>query len=414
MTPNNSFKAKLKLKLWIAYRLLFSKSFLHGSPALLAFMGLILGVAALVASMAVMSGFEETLKKSLTDVTGHVQVVRRGKLVEEWGVFSKKLKSLDPEIESMVRFGYAEAVLASEGKVSGILFQGVDSAELSNVLHLENRIKSGVLKLDSENVIIGLGLAKKFQLKVADSVYVVVPVATPFEKSGFRRQAKKFTVSGILDFGKNEWNERLIVGDLKALQDLTEIGDRYTGAFLKLKSRDSSGLVSANLTQKLGSQFSVMDWYDVNRNLFEAVKIERMVIFFVVLIIVLVAVFNISSTLYVFIRQRYSDIAILKTLGLSSADVRRLFIGQGLLVGLTGTVIGYILGFLLCLGFMFLQNHYSLISGSVYKVDSIDVQIRAVDLLLIGASTLFLCFLATLAPAIRGSRLEVIEGLKNG
>lgn len=414
MKLDQTAKAKLKLKLWVAFRLLFSKSFLQGSPAILAFSGLILGVAALVAAMAVMSGFEETLKRSLTDVTGHVQVVRRGRVVDEWGAFAKKLKTLDPQIESMVRFGYAEAVLASEGKVSGILFQGVDHVDLTQVLHLENRVKSGALKLDTENVVIGLGLAKKFKLDVNSSVYIVVPVATPFEKSGFRRQAKKFNVSGVLDFGKNEWNERLIVGDLKALQDLTEIGDRYTGAFIKLKDRDSSGLVSANLAQKLGPQFSVMDWYEVNRNLFEAVKIERMVIFFVVLVIVIVAVFNISSTLYVFIRQRYSDIAILKTLGLSAADVRKLFIGQGLLVGVVGTALGFILGFGLCLGFVFLQHHFSLISGSVYKVDSIDIQIRFIDLILIAMSTLILCFIATLSPAVKGSRLEVIEGLKNG
>ena len=414
MKINESVKAKLKLKLWIAYRLLFSKSFLQGSPSLLAFLGLILGVAALVASMAVMSGFEETLKTSLTDVTGHIQVVRRGRVVEDWSTFSKKLKALEPQIESMMRFGYAEAVLANSGQVSGILFQGVESAEMNRVLHLSNRIKQGVLQLDAEHVVIGLGLAKKFNLKVSDSVYVVVPLATPFEKSGFRRQAKPFKVSGIIDFGKNEWNERLILGDLKSLQDLTEIGDRYTGAFLKLKDRDTSGIAALNLSQKLGAQFAVMDWYDINRNLFDAVKIERMVIFFVVLIIVLVAVFNISSTLYVFIRQRYSDIAILKTLGLSSADVRKLFIGQGLLVGLVGTILGYIVGFILCIAFMYLQNHYSLISGAVYKIDKINVQIRVIDLLSIGLATMTLCFLATLSPAIRGSRLEVIEGLKNG
>jgi len=405
---------KLKLKLWVAYRLLASKSFLQGSPALLALTGLVLGVAALVASMAVMSGFEETLKKSLTDVTGHIQVVRHGRFAEEWQSFQKKLKSLDPEIESMVRFGYVEAVLASEGKVAGVLLQGVDGPELNQVLHLENRVKSGALKLNADNVVIGLGLAKKFQLQVGQTAYVVVPVATPFEKSGFRRQAKKFNVAGIVDFGKNEWNERLIVGDLKALQDLTEIGDRYTGAFLKLKKRDRSGIVAANLAQKLGPQFSVMDWYEVNRNLFEAVKIERAVIFFVVLIIVIVAVFNISSTLYVFIRQRYSDISILKTLGVSAADVRQIFIGQGLLVGVVGVALGFILGFILCFGFMILQHYYSVISGSVYKIDSIDVQIRFIDLFAIAASTLFLCFLETLAPALRGSRLGVIEGLKNG
>ncbi|OFZ31258.1 MAG: lipoprotein-releasing protein [Bdellovibrionales bacterium RIFCSPHIGHO2_01_FULL_40_29] len=403
-----------KFKIWIAYRLLFSKSFMQRGSAPLAFLGLILGVAALVAAMAVMSGFEETFKNALTDVTGHVQVVRRGKLVDDWGDFSKKLKSIEPRIESMMRFAYAEAVLAHKGQVSGILFQGVEQADLKSVLQLENRIKFGALKMDAENVVIGMGLAKRFQLKINDSMYIVVPLATPFDKSGFRRQAKPFKVSGILDFGKNDWNERLVIGDLAALQDLTQIGNRYTGAFIKMEHRDQSQEASARLLQRLGPSFAVMDWYDVNRNLFEAVRIERVIIFFVVFIIVVVAAFNISSTLYVFIRQRYSDIAILKTLGLSAKDIRKIFVGQGILVGVIGTIAGYFLGFLLCFGFMVLQNHFSLISGAVYKIDEIDVHLRAIDLLTIGISTIALCFVATLSPAIKGSRLEVVEGLKNG
>ena len=398
----------------MTYRLLFSKSFLQRGSAPLAFLGLVLGVAALVAAMAVMSGFEETLKSALTDVTAHVQVVRRGKLIDDWAQFSKKLKSIEPRIESMMRFAYAEAVLANKGQVSGILFQGVDFSEMNTVLNLDKRIKQGKILLDGEHVVIGMGLAKRFQLNINDTMYVVVPLSTPFEKSGFRRQAKQFVVSGILDFGKNDWNERLVIGDLKALQELTQIGNRYTGAFIKLKNRDQAEIISANLSLQLGPSFAISDWYDVNRNLFEAVKIERIIIFFVVFVIVIVAAFNISSTLYVFIRQRYADIAILKTLGLSSADVRNLFIGQGVLVGFIGTVAGYILGFALCFGFMILQNRYSLISGAVYKIDKIEVHLRAIDLMTIGVSTIALCFFATLAPAIKGSRLEVIEGLKNG
>ncbi len=412
MRKNSS--AQLQFKMWVAYRLLFSKSFLRNGSAPLAFLGLVLGVAALVASMAVMSGFEETLKSALTDVTGHIQVVRRGKLVDDWSEFAKKLKANEPKIQSMMRFAYAEAVLASQGQVSGVLFQGVESAEMKNVLHLENRIKQGSLLLNTDHVVIGVGLAKRFQLKINDSIFIVVPLATPFEKSGFRRQVKQFVVAGVLDFGKNDWNERLVIGDLKALQDLTEIGNRYTGAFLKLDTRDSSRQASFKLSEKLGNGYAVTDWYDVNRNLFEAVKIERVIIFFVVFIIVIVAAFNISSTLYVFIRQRYADIAILKTLGLAASDVRKLFIGQGLLVGIAGTLAGFLLGFILCLVFAVLQNRFNLISGSVYKIDEIGLQIRFLDLALIAVSTTLLCFFATLSPAIKGSQLEVVEGLKNG
>jgi lipoprotein-releasing system permease protein len=404
----------MRFYLWLAYRLLFSRQILFGGSAPFSFLGLILGVAALVASMAVMSGYEETLKTALTDVTGDMQVVRRGRLVDEWTQFSKKLKQIEPRIQSMARFGYAEAVVARKGQVSGVLFQGVELADLNKVLRIEQRVKQGALKLDADTIAIGQGLAKKFDIKPGEKIYVVVPLATPFDSSGFRRQSKEFIVSSIMDFGKNEWNDRLVLGDLKALQKLTEIGDRYTGAFIRLNNRNESTSATMNLLEKLGGGFSVMDWNEVNRNIFEAVKIERAVIFFVVLIIVIVAAFNISSTLYVFIRQKYSDIAILKTLGLSPRKIRRVFVGQGLIVGAGGVLLGFLLGYLLCLGFMFLQNYYSLISGAVYKIDRIDVQVRVLDLLVISGSTIFICLLATLSPAIRGSQLEVIEGLKNG
>jgi lipoprotein-releasing system permease protein len=404
----------MRFHIWLAYRLLFSRQVLFGGSAPLSFLGLILGVAALVASMAVMSGYEETLKNAMTDVTGDMQIVRKGRLNDDWVEFSKKIKKLEPRIQAMARFGYAEAVIARKGQVSGVLFQGVELSELSHVLKINQRIKSGEMKLDSDHISVGQGLAQKFDIKVGEKIYIVVPLATPFDSSGFRRQSKEFTVSAIVDFGKNDWNDRLVLGDLKALQQLTEIGDRYTGAFVKLNQRLDSASATRNLSEKMGSGYSIMDWNDVNRNLFEAVKIERAVIFFVVLIIVIVAAFNISSTLYVFIRQKYSDIAILKTLGLSQKKIQQVFLGQGLIVGVAGLLIGFFLGFLLCLGFMILQNYYALISGSVYKIDRIQVDIRGLDLLVISAATLLICLIATLSPAIRGSRLEVIEGLKNG
>jgi lipoprotein-releasing system permease protein len=350
----------------------------------------------------------------MTDVTGDMQIIRKGRLVDDWGQFSKKLKDIEPRIQNMARFGYAEAVIARKGQVSGVLFQGVEITDLSKVLKVEHRIKMGRFELDADKIAVGQGLAKKFDIKVGEKIYIVVPLSTPFDSSGFRRQSKEFTVSSIMDFGKNDWNDRLVLGDLKALQKLTEIGDRYTGVFVKLGQRNDSASAALNLSEKLGTGFSIMDWNDVNRNLFEAVKIERAVIFFVVLIIVIVAAFNISSTLYVFIRQKFSDIAILKTLGLSSKKIRAIFLGQGLIVGVAGVGLGYLLGYLLCLAFMFLQNYYALISGSVYKIDRIQFQVRFFDFVVIGAATLIICLLATLSPAIRGSKLEVIEGLKNG
>lgn len=331
---------KTYTKAWLSFRLLFSRKILFGGSAPLAFLGLVLGVAALVASMAVMSGFEETLKYAMADVTSHVQVVRRGRLVDNWTDFSLQIKKIEPETLALMRFGYAESVMAHGGKVSGILFQGVESSKLNQVLNLQKRVHQGELNISPNHVAIGIGLSKKFNLSPGQKIYLVVPLATPFETSGFRRQAKELQISAVVDFGKNDWNERLVIGDLKDLQELTQIGDRYTGAFIKLKNIDDAKEVAHKLSQSLGANYAVMDWYSINRNLFEALSIERVVIFFVVLIIIVVAVFNIASTLYILIRQRFSDIAILKTLGLKQQDILKIFMGQGIFVGLIGTIIG--------------------------------------------------------------------------
>lgn len=404
----------MKLNFWLALRLLFSRQILFGGSAPFSFLGLVLGVALLVVSMAVMSGYYETLKNAMTDITADLQIVRRGKLAENWNEFSKKIKEHESQVQSMMRFANTEAVMAKEGRVSGVLFQGVESSEVFNVLQIGKRVKSGQLNVTEDRVLIGSGLAQKYQIKVDEQIYLVIPLATPFDNSGFKRKSQVYTVSAIVDFGKNDWNERLIVGDLKSLQLLTEIGNRYTGSFIKLQDREQAESVANKLSDWLGPSYSITTWYDVNRSLFEAVIIERVVIFLVVFLIVVVAAFNISITLYVFIRQKYSDIAILKTLGVSQKKIRKIFLSQGIIVASLGTFAGISLGYLLCFGFMYLQEHYSLISGSVYKLDKIYTQIRWVDLFIICFATQLICLIASYFPSYKGSQLEVIEGLRNG
>lgn len=404
----------MKFYFWLARKMLMSKQGLFNGGTSFSFVGLILGVAALVVSMAVMSGYVETLKTAMTDVTADIQVVKRGKVRQNWEEFSAEIKKDEPRVQAMMKFGYAEAVLAHKGQVSGVLLQGVDADQLSTVLQLHKRIRTGQVDINGNNINIGVGLAKKYNLEVGSKIFLVVPLATPFENSGFKRQSREMTVTGILDFGKNDWNERLVLGNLTALQQLTEIGDRYTGAFIKLDHHESAGDVALKLSERLDPSFSIMTWYDVNRNLFEAVVIERVVIFFVVSLIVIVAAFNISSALYVFIRRKYSDIAIFKTLGLSPRKIRMIFLSQGFIIATMGTVLGVLLGYFFCFGFMFLQERYALISGSVYKLDKIYTDIRIIDMLAICIVTQIICVIATYFPAYKGSQLEVIEGLKNG
>lgn len=401
-----------KLYLWLATRLLFNRKFFFGGSAPLSIFGLILGVAALIASQSVMRGFEVSLKNAMIDITADVQIVKRGKLIDDWGSFSEKLKKNNPEILKMAKFAYAEAVLAREGRVSGVLVQGMDSEDLASTLNITQRLKSGRMPINTHEISIGVGLARKFNIQVGDKVYLAVPLSTPFEGQSFRRQSGEFVISGIADLGKNDWNDRLILANLKDLQKLIEIGDRYTGAFLKIKNSDEAAQFSLKILDQLGPRYSVMNWFDVNRNLFEAVALEKIVIFFVVFLIVIVAAFNISSTLYVLIRQRYKDISVLKSMGLAAKSVRRLFVIQGFIVGTVGSLLGFALGLVLCAGFMFLQKHFSLISGSVYKIDRIDVNVSALDFVIIYLATMTACLLAAYYPAQKGASLQIVEGLK--
>ncbi len=410
-----SFLGQLKIskfEMSLAIKLLFSRRALFGGSAPLALMGLILGVACLIVSMAVMSGFESTLQKAMADVTGHVRLVRTAKPNDDWQVLVDKIKKLEPTLEGATRFASVEAIVAHKGALTGVLIQGVDSEHYSEVLRLQSRLIEG--SVDLPGALIGKGLQKKLQLQVGDEFRVVLPVNNGIDPSSFRRQVGTFKVTGVLDLGKYEWNERFILTDLTATQKLAEIGEKYTGLILRFKEITHARDAGFHLSQNLGNDYWIRDWRDANENLFDAVNIERIVIFFVVLIIVIVAAFNVSSTLYINVLQRYNDIAIFKTLGLKSSEVLKIFSFQGLLIGSVGLLGGGILGLILCQLFMWGQTHLGLIPGSVYKVDTIQVQIRGMDLLMISVATLTICFLATLSPARKGSKLNPVEGLKYG
>lgn len=401
---------------WIAWRLLMSRTTLFGGSAPLALVGLVLGVAALVASMAVMSGFEMTLKNAMADVSGHAQVIKRSRINDDWKELEDRIRKIEPTLESSARFVFVEAVMAHSGKISGVLVQGVDADRLDEVLNFKNRViaGSGTLKGAEPNAaLIGKGLAKKMSLQEGDRFRVVVPVADAIDPSSFQRKVGQFQVHGILDLGKYEWNERFILTDIGTAQEVAGIGDRYTGLLMKFADINRARTAALNLSMTLGSPYWVRDWRDSNENLFEAVEVERPGIFFVVLVITLVAAFNISATLFVNVVRRYKDIAILKTIGVSEKDIVKIFVFQGLFLGVIGLGLGFLLGYILSLLFSLAQSKLGLIAGEVYRLDSIDINIRWVDSIAIVIATLLICFIATLAPARRGGKLNPVEGLRN-
>ncbi len=414
----------MKFYFWLARRMLLTKdSQLFSLSGINALVGLMLGVACLVVSMAVMSGFELTLQRSVADVTGHIQILMRVQDLPAKAEFLEKVRKIEPTLLAGTRFALIEGVMANQGKLSGVSLQGLDNEDVGQVLGIEKRLVEGKLDLTPsqadgsgnsfDNAAIGLGLAKTLGLKIGDSFRVVVPLRNELDPNQFRRKVGVFKVVGILDLGKYDYNQRMILTSLKATQKIAEIGERYSGVLLKFQNIDRAREISTKLTRELGGGFVVRDWRDVNENLFEAVQIERVVVFFVILVIILAAAFNVASTLYINVVTRFAEIGLLKALGLSQKGILKVFSLQGMILGSIGLLAGLVLGILLCFLVTFIENYYGIVPGSIYHLDKIELAVRWQDVLSISVVTLLICFLATLAPAFRGAQLTPVEGLRN-
>lgn len=400
--------------IWISLKTLRTGQKMAGVTSLFAFIGLVLGVASMVVAMAVVSGFETTLKTAIIDVTGHIIIVKRGKEVESPRLFNQRLQKVIPDIEASIAFTMIEAVAAHQGRLQGVILQGVDMKYAAEHLGIKKRLVQGEFQFiadgETMGVVIGKGLARNFKLNVGDTFKAVLPLASDLNPVDFKRRLGKFKVMGIVDLGKHLYNERYIITDLRSSQEFAMLDNKYHGMIVKIKNENEARSAAMELSNSLGPNYWIRDWND--DNLFEAMKIEKKVIFFVLLLMVIVAAFNISSSLFINVVQRYADISVLKAMGANEKLIQKIFCSQGVMIGFFGAVIGFFLGLLFCGIFMVLQQSFGIIDGSVYKLDHISVQIRWTDTLAIFTFTLLICLLSTLAPAWRGARLKPVEGLR--
>jgi lipoprotein-releasing system permease protein len=409
---------KLKLELWLALKLIFSVKNLLSGSAMISFLGLVLGVACLIVSMSVVSGYEHTLSKTMSDVTGHMIVVKRSRDDKTAQQLADLIKEQQPQLLTATAFLRTEALLAHQGQVRGLLLQGVPVESRDQVLNLSDRLIEGSLNLEQKadnqlpKVLIGKGIAATFKLHPGDEIRLILPISDSLDASKFSRRMQSFEVAGILDLGKYEWNERLVMTDLKPLQALAAVGSGFTGLMLKYKEANLAQEQTQRVRDLLGTSYSVTNWYELNENLFEAVKLERVIIFLVIYVIVIIAAFNIASTLFVHVIKRAAEIALLRSLGISQASILRIFGMQGLVYGVLGFFSGTFLGFLLSLLVTQVQKQMQLMSAAVYRIEGIMTYIRLQDVFIIGFSTCMICLIASLAPAWRGARLSAVEGLR--
>lgn len=384
---------------------------------LLSLIGIALGVACLVVSMAVVSGFYKTLKVAITDVMGHVFLVRMGSLVEDTPTHREEIRSAVPDTIGVTPFIRKEGVLGFRGQLNGVYVQGVDTASFESTLNLKKRLVQGRFDLGPQPdgqlaAVVGRELAKKFSLKVGDVFPVVFPIVGEGEFTTLKKKIQKFRITGIISSGRYDFDARFLLVSMKEIQNLFDYGNRVSGYMVLTRNADQVVSSTSSIRSQLENRYWVMTWLDDRYNLFKAAEIEKVVLFFVLLIMVVVACFNVTTTLYVSVVRRYRAISIFRVLGAPSAFVSRLFMYEGLAIGLIGGFLGVVLGLLICWGFLFLQEHIIQVPADVYRLDHIGVDIRWGDVAMIILASGILCFLATLAPSRRGARLSPLEGLR--
>jgi lipoprotein-releasing system permease protein len=403
-------------ELWLGRRLLGLRGGTMGATAVLSLIGLVIGVASLIVAMAVVSGYQSTLQKSVIDVVGHLLVMKRGSTLTR-DTFDRDIRPLAPEIVAATPFLYVEAVVAHAGQISGVVIEGVDPVGVHTVLNLKNHLQDGQLDFSGAEhatslAWIGKGLAKKYKLAVGDHFKVVLPVNSDFDSSTFRPRLAEFQVRGVLNLGRQDFDSRYVMTDLKSAQELANVGDKVSGFRIRLQAAAQAPAVVNRIVNQFGYQYMARDWEEVNHNLFEAARLEKVVIFLVLMVLIIASAFNVSSTLFVGVIRRYHDISLLKALGATGQSIQRIFLLQGVGLGVLGSGLGIMLGLILCGLFMWAETRFGLIPAEVYKLDRIDVELRWTDFVAIVGVCLTICLIFSWAPARRGAKLSPMEGLR--
>ena len=408
------------LELFIAFRYLLAKrkQIFISLITVISIAGVALGVAALIVVMSVMSGFETELKSRILGNNAHVVVMRYGGAVSDYQRVMKKIRDV-PGVAEVAPFVLNQVMIAHGRTVSGVVFRGIDPEndplgrevcrQLTSGSFIKEVDKSAKNKGMYPGIVLGSELAKNLGVAVGGRVRIISPVGSP-TPLGMVPRMKLFQVEGIFSSGMYEYDSSLVYVELSAAQRLFGLDKKVSGIAVQVVDVYHAGLVGKKIQQLLGYPFWARDWTDMNRNLFSALKLERVTMFVILLLIILVAAFNIISTLFMVVMEKHKDIAILKTLGLPARRVMRIFVWEGMIIGVMGTMLGLGGG----VGICELLKHYHFINlpSDIYYVTTLPVNLKPFYVFLICFMSLVISFLATIYPSYRASKMLPAEALR--
>ncbi|MGU9957878.1 MAG: lipoprotein-releasing ABC transporter permease subunit [Arenicellales bacterium WSBS_2016_MAG_OTU3] len=381
-------------------------------------LGIVIGVWALITVISIMNGFERELRERILSVASHVTVSARGGL-ENWQQLSQSLEN-NAEIQANAPYILGQGMLSSRGEVAGAILRGVLPERESGVSTVLEKITTGAtddLKAGEFGIVIGKDMAWKLGLNVGDKVTVVAPKGqiTP---AGMLPRLKRFTVVAIFNLGMYEYDSALALMHIDDADKLFRNKGKVTGIRLKLDDVYQAPLLRRNLKNTLGAGFAISDWTLEHANFFRALKIEKRVTFIVLFLIVAVAAFNIVSTLVMVVTDKQSDIAILRTQGMSPASVMKIFMIQGTMIGVVGTIAGGVLGVITALNVSTIIPWIEGVIGAqlfpadIYVITDFPADLRWPDVYTILSFSFLISLLSTIYPAWRASCIEPADALR--
>lgn len=388
--------------------------------SLISMLGIALGVTALITVLSVMNGFERELRDRILSVASHVTITGPNERLADWTGVEQKIAQ-EPRVIGRAPYILGQGMLARGKAVSGVIIRGVVPAEEPQVSELDKKMVSGKLTAlvpGEFGIILGRELAWKLDADIGTRISLVIPQGqvTP---AGLLPRLKRFTVVGIFEIGMYEYDSALALIHLQDAQRLYEMPGEVSGVRLKVNDVYAAPAVGRALSKRLGDDYRVRDWSQEHVNFFRALKIEKTVMFVILLLIVAVAAFNIISTLVMVVTDKESDIAILRTLGVSARSVMGIFMVQGTIIGLIGTLLGVVGGIALAsnvetvVPFLERVFHTSFLSADVYYISELPSDMRWHDVVQIAVASFAMSLVATLYPAWRASQTQPAEALRH-
>ncbi|MBW1997190.1 MAG: lipoprotein-releasing ABC transporter permease subunit [Deltaproteobacteria bacterium] len=376
--------------------------------------GVMMGVMALIVVLSVMNGFRQDLMSKILGVNSHLLVLSYEGAFSRYGDVARKVESVRGVVAT-TPFIYGQVMINSLGTASGAYLRGLDTNTAPGVIGIKDMIKQGALSsLDRTHqglpgIIVGKELAGRLGVRPGDILTVISPFGklTPL---GRVPSTRKYKITGIFDSGMYEYDSSLVFVSLKEAQDFLGMGDRVTGLEVRVTEVEKADRIGEAISEKLGMPFWTKDWKLMNKTLVSALRLEKITMFIILTMIVLVGALNIISTLVMVVMEKTRDVAILRAMGATARSIMNIFMLQGLLVGTAGTIAGLASGLGLCK--VLAKYKFIRLPSDIYYISTLPVGVEFSDVVFVAISAVVISFLATIYPSWHASRLNPVEALR--